>query len=391
MSDPNLRPKPSAAVPPPLTYAQTGVDYTALDPAKVMAQRAAAATAGALTRFGLAEVPASRGESAYVWDEGDAFRAMVIEGLGTKNLVADAVRPITGRSHYEAVAQDTVAMIVNDLIVVGAAPQVVTAYWAVGDGAWFDDRVRARDLVDGWAAACAMAGATWGGGETPALSGIVDPATIDLAGAAIGVVAPKARLVLGDRLAAGDRIVLVASSGIHANGLSLARRLAERLPDGYATPLDAAPGDAGPPTTYGEALLAPTPIYAAFVADVFAAGVDVHYLVNVTGHGWRKLMRAPRDGLRYVVEAVPRVPAVLAFVQRQAGLDDREAYGTLNMGAGFAVYVPPADAAAVVAAAARHGLAAWDAGRVEAGARGVEIAPLGVAYDGASLAVRAGG
>lgn len=386
-----MPPTPSDALPTSLTYAQTGVDYTALDPAKVMAQRAAAATAGALTRFGLAEVAASRGESAFVWDEGEAYRAMVIEGLGTKNLVADAVRAFTGRSHYDAVAQDTVAMIVNDLIVVGAAPQVVTAYWAVGDGAWFDDRERARDLVDGWAAACAMAGATWGGGETPALSGIVDPATIDLAGAAIGVVAPKARLVLGDRLAAGDRIVLIASTGIHANGLSLARRLAERLPDGYATPLDAAPGDAGPPTTYGEALLAPTPIYAALVGDLFAAGVDVHYLVNVTGHGWRKLMRAPRDGLRYVLDAVPPLPPVLAFIRRHAGLDDREAYATLNMGAGFAVYVPPADAATVVAVAVRHGLAAWDAGVVEPGARGVAITPLGVTFDGASLGVRATG
>lgn len=387
---------PDSSTPPPqpLTYAQTGVDYTSLDPAKVMAQRAAAETAGALTRFDHAEVSASRGESAFVWDEGEAYRAMVIEGLGTKSLVADAARSITGRTHYDALAQDTVAMIVNDLIVVGAAPQVVTAYWAVGDGAWFDDRERARDLVDGWAAACAMAGATWGGGETPALSGIIDPKTIDLAGAALGVIAPKERLVLGDRLAVGDRIVLVASSGIHANGLSLARRLAERLPDGYATPLadvdvlDAADaGLAGRP--YGEALLAPTPIYAALVADLFAAGVDVRYLVNVTGHGWRKLMRAPREGLRYRFDIVPPAPAVLRFIQRHAGLDDREAYATLNMGAGFAVYTTAAHAATVVAAAARHGLAAWDAGAVEAGARGVAIEPLGIAYEGDTLAVRA--
>ena len=73
-----------------------------------MAQRAAASTAGALGRFGLAEVPGIRGESAYVWEEADAYRAFVIEGLGTKTLVADAVRPITGRTHYDAVARDTV-------------------------------------------------------------------------------------------------------------------------------------------------------------------------------------------------------------------------------------------------------------------------------------------
>lgn len=384
MSIPGPDAPPSAPSSPtsPLTYAQAGVDYTSLDPAKVMAQRAAAATAGALARFDLAEVTASRGESAFVWDEGKAYRAMVIEGLGTKSLVADATRAITGRSHYDALAQDTVAMIVNDLIVVGAAPQVVTAYWAVGDGAWFDDRERARDLVDGWAAACALAGATWGGGETPALSGIIDPRTIDLAGAAIGVITPKERLVLGDRLAAGDRIVLVASTGIHANGLSLARRVAERLPDGYGTAVDGA-------TSFGEALLAATPIYAGLVAALFDAGVDVHYLVNVTGHGWRKLMRAPRADLRYRLDVVPPVPPVLRFIAAHAGLDDSEAYATLNMGAGFAVYTTAPDAPRVVDLARRLGLAAWDAGRVEAGAPGVEIVPLGVAYDGGALGVRA--
>ncbi|MBK6770027.1 MAG: phosphoribosylformylglycinamidine cyclo-ligase [Ardenticatenales bacterium] len=365
----------------PLTYAQTGVDYTSLDPAKVMAQRAAAATAGALARFDHSEVAASRGESAFVWDEGDRYRAMVIEGLGTKSLVADATRAITGRSHYDALAQDTVAMIVNDLIVVGAAPQVVTAYWAVGDGAWFDDRERARDLVDGWAAACVLAGATWGGGETPALSGIIEPGTIDLAGAAIGVIAPKERLVLGDRLAAGDRIVLIESTGIHANGLSLARRVAERLPEGYATPV----GE----HCFGEALLAPTPIYASLVAALFEAGVDIRYLVNVTGHGWRKLMRAPRADLRYVLDVLPPVPAVLRFIRHHAGLDDRESYATLNMGAGFAVYAAAADAATVVDVAGRLGMAAWAAGRVEAGAPGVEIGPLGVTYEGGALGVRA--
>jgi len=365
----------------PLTYAQTGVDYTSLDPAKVMAQRAAAATAGALARFDHAEVAASRGESAFVWDEGDRYRAMVIEGLGTKSLVADATRAITGRSHYDALAQDTVAMIVNDLIVVGAAPQVVTAYWAVGDGAWFDDRERARDLVDGWAAACGLAGATWGGGETPALSGIIEPGTIDLAGAAIGVIAPKERLVLGDRLAAGDRIVLIESTGIHANGLSLARRVAERLPEGYGTLV----GE----HCFGEVLLAATPIYASLVAALFEAGVDIRYLVNVTGHGWRKLMRAPRADLRYVLDVLPPVPAVLRFIQHHAGLDDREAYATLNMGAGFAVYAAASDAARVVDVAGRLGMAAWDAGKVVAGEQGVEIGPLGVTYEGGALGVRA--
>src|SRR5690349_18691280 len=109
----------------PTTYASTGVNYADhLDPLKRLAQLRASATSENLKRFGMNEVEASRGESAYVWEEQDGYRAFVIEGLGTKNLVADEARKITGRTHYDDIAQDTVAMIVNDLIVVGAEPQV---------------------------------------------------------------------------------------------------------------------------------------------------------------------------------------------------------------------------------------------------------------------------
>jgi phosphoribosylformylglycinamidine cyclo-ligase len=364
----------------PLSYAESGVDYGSLDPAKLLAQQAAAGTAGNLSRWGLAELPGSRGESAYVWEEADAYRAFVIEGLGTKNLVADACRALTGRSHYDAIAQDTVATFVNDLIVVGATPQVATAYWAVGDSAWFDDRERAADLAQGWAAACDLAGVTWGGGETPALAGIVAPGTIELAGACVGRIQPKGRLVLGDRLTAGDAIVLVESSGIHANGLTLARKVAEGLPAGYATPLVDG-------SSYGEALLAPTHLYARLVEAVFAASVDIHYLVNITGHGWRKLMRARRE-LSYRLHSVPPVSPLFAFLVQQAGQSAADAYGTFNMGAGFAVYTPPEQAEQVVDAAQSVGLRAWVAGEVAEGPRQVVIEPLGVVFAGEALQLR---
>ena len=82
----------------PTTYAQTGVDYSAMDPVKVLAQKSALSTAPNLNAFGASEVSASRGESAYVWEDGDCYRALVIEGLGTKNLVADAMRKVTGKT-----------------------------------------------------------------------------------------------------------------------------------------------------------------------------------------------------------------------------------------------------------------------------------------------------
>ena len=238
-----------------IRYASAGVVYELIDPLKVAAQRAAATTGVHLSEHGFAEVVASRGESAYVVDVGPFYLASIVECLGSKALVADEMTRLTGRSYYDSIAQDTIAMAVNDLITVGATPLVVQAYWAAGGSEWFADATRAQALIDGWKRACDRCRVAWGGGETPALGGIVESGRIDLAASCTGIVSPKQRLSLGDRLGPGDAIVLLASSGIHANGLSLARKLQERLPDGYLTEI--APG-----LSYGDALLAPTTLYS---------------------------------------------------------------------------------------------------------------------------------
>lgn len=364
----------------PLSYEQAGVQYDLIDPLKVAAQRAAAATAVHLAGHGLAEVPGSRGESAYVLDAGPFYLASIVECLGSKALVADEMKRLTGRSFYAAIAQDTIAMAVNDLITVGATPLVVQAYWAAGGSDWFADAERARELVAGWKAACDRCQVAWGGGETPALAGIVEAGRIDLAASCTGIVRPKSRLSLGDALGPGDTIVLLASSGIHANGLSLARKLVERLPEGYLTKV--APG-----LGYGEALLAPTVLYAPVTEALAAAGVTVHYAANVTGHGWRKLLRHPK-ALTYRIHEVPPVPPVLEFIARAAGHDAAEAYGTLNMGAGFALFVPAQDAARCVAVARACGVEAWAAGTVEAGPKQLIVEPLALHYEADALALR---
>jgi len=114
----------------------------------------------------------------------------------------------------------------------------------------------------------------------------------------------------------------------------------------------------------------------------------VHYAVNITGHGWRKLMRH-RGEFTYRINTLPDVPAVLSFIQAEAGLDDRDAYGTFNMGAGFALFVDRADAERTAAIARKTGVDAWVAGSVEAGAKRLVIEPLGVEYTGDELGVRA--
>lgn len=364
-----------------MDYQSAGVDYDKIDPLKIDAQRAARETAGNLARHKLTEIKASRGESAYVVDIGDCYLAAITECLGTKVLVADAMRSITGKTYFDALAQDTVAMAVNDLITVGATPVSVHAYWAAGSSDWFADSQRTHDLVTGWQKACDISGVSWGGGETPALSGVVNEGTIDLAASSNGLIRPKERLTLGDKLAAGDAIILVESSGIHANGVSLARKLAEKLAKGYATPISDG-------RLYGDALLDPTPLYVPATEALFAAGVIPHYTVNVTGHGWRKLMRHT-DAFTYHLNMVPPVPPVLAFIQKESGINDTEAYGTFNMGAGFAFFVASGDAKKALTVIQQAGFKAWQAGVVEEGVKQVVIEPLGVAFAAADLHLRA--
>lgn len=363
-----------------LSYEQAGVNYDLIDPLKVAAQRAAASTASNLARHGFSEVGASRGESAYVVDVGPFYLASIVECLGSKALVADEMRRLTGKSYYDSIAQDTIAMAINDLITVGATPLVVQAYWAAGGSDWFGDAQRSQALVEGWKRACDRCGVAWGGGETPALAGIVEADRIDLAANCTGIINPKTRLSVGDDLQAGDAIVLLASSGIHANGLSLARKLTERLPNGYLTEI--APG-----LSYGEALLAPTVLYSPVTEALYQAGIQPRYSANITGHGWRKLLRHPKAHT-YRIHTVPPVTPVLKFIQQQAQQDDREAYSTLNMGAGFALFVKADDANRVVEIAKAQGIDAWVAGAIETGPKRLLIEPLGIEFNDNDLQLR---
>jgi len=362
------------------SYSHSGVDYSKMDPIKLLAQQKAKATAKNLKNFGMHELTASRGESAYVWEEPDSYRALVVEGLGTKNLIADAVRPITGKTYYNNIAQDTIAMVVNDLIVVGALPQVVNAYFAVGNSDWLTDKQRAEDLINGWAKACNLAGATWGGGETPTLKGVIEPTAIDLGGSAVGIINPKNNLVLGDKLKAGDKIVFIASSGIHANGMTLIRTAAQKNSNMYATKLPDG-------RLFGEVLLTPTPIYVSLVRSLQEQAINIHYMVNITGHGWRKLMRATKD-FSYKIHYVPEAQPEFELIKNFAGVTELEMYANYNMGAGFAVYVPAKEADHVVAVAKKAGFKAWVAGVVEKGPKQVVIEPLDIIFKADSLGVR---
>ncbi len=361
-------------------YAAAGVDYDVLDAGKRAAVAAALATTAFSAQRGAIGNDASRGESAFTFKLDDRHLAVVLECLGTKSTIARQYQDATGINRFDAIGYDSVAAVVNDLICVGAMPIVVNAYFATGSPKWYSASGRFEQLVAGWAQACRDSGATWGGGESPGLSGIIAETEIDLAGSAVGATAVGQEPILGQDLSAGDDIVFIASSGLHANGASLARRVAAALPDGYSTHLNS--GD-----TFGERVLAPSAIYVDVVEAVLSARVPVTYLSHITGHGFRKVMRANRD-FTYRINQLPAVPEVLAFLAAQTNMSQRDAYGTFNMGAGFAIFCKPGAGKDIVDIAKSVGHDAIVAGSVEAGERRVVIEPLSIEYSDDDLQLR---
>jgi phosphoribosylformylglycinamidine cyclo-ligase len=255
---------------------------------------------------------------------------------------------------------------------------------AVGDANWFALGTRGRDLADGFAEGCRQAQAVWGGGETPALRGIVGPEAIVLAGSALGRIQPKTLRITGE-VRPGDAIIFLASSGVQTNGLTLCRRIAESLPQGYLTPLQGV----GDPRPFGEVLLDPSVIYVRFVHACQQAGLPLHYVAHVTGHGWRKLMRLEEPLVYRITQPRPALP-IFRFLMQAGPVELREAYATFNMGVGFAAYVAPGDADRCVSLARAAGYDAWIAGSVvkDGSRKAVEVPSLGLSFEAESLQLR---
>jgi phosphoribosylformylglycinamidine cyclo-ligase len=368
-----------------MTYKGSGVDYEALDPFKRMAQEAGRATAPNALDLGFIEVEWSRGESCYLMRDKASTRciAQVHEGLGTKNLIAEAMYGANPIGHYYcSIAQDAVAMGVNDMITLGAFPVAITMHLAVGSGKWFAHKKRTKDLIDGWVDACHIASCVWSGGETPTLKDIIAPETMELSCSVFGRVELQ-DLLSPKNVRQGDAIVLLESSGVHANGITLCREIASKLRDGYLTPINGAGS-----ISFGAALLAPTTIYVPILKKILETDIDIHYGVNITGHGWRKLMRAWQP-LAYVISCIPEPQPVFGFISDQGNISTAEMYANYNMGAGFAIYVGEKDVGRVIALCQANRIEALYAGHVEKSVRRrVAIMPLGIEYEEASLAIR---
>ncbi len=363
-----------------ITYSQVGDNYDTKDPIKKLFQNSANSTGINLRSHGFSEVTDSRGESAYVWKQGNIYMASVIEGLGTKNLIADDTRKFAKRTYYDVIAHDTVATIINDLVSVGATPLTLNAYWAIENNDWLQDRERMTDLITGWKKACDIAGVSWGGGETPTLKQIVVPGVAEFGGSAVGIIKNQKNLVTDKKLKAGDKIIFIKSNGVNANGISLTRAIAKKLPKGYGTLLDNN-------KTYGESLLTKSNIYAKVIQDLQKEKIDIHYISNITGHGMRKIMRG-KPSFTYVIEKVFKPQPVFDFIAKHAGLDDNEMYQTYNMGQDYALFIPEKDAKKTLKIIEKNKFKAIDAGYVEKGEKQVVIRPKNLIFKGETLDLR---
>src|SRR4051812_5863910 len=215
-------------------YSKASIDYDVLDESKRAAIQNAQATSGLMAAHGGRVIEESRGASAFVFELGGQQLAFVVEGLGTKSILARQWLEQTGEDRFADVGIDGVAAIVNDVASVGALPVVVNAYFATGSSEWHAHGGSALSLIDGWRAGCDRAQAVWGGGESPALPDLLSPKDVQIAGSAVGTVPPEWGPLLGADLRSGQAIVLVDSSGLHANGATLARSVATKLPTACA-------------------------------------------------------------------------------------------------------------------------------------------------------------
>ena len=343
---------------PGITYAAAGVDTAAGDRAVALMKDAVAATmtpavVGGVGGFaGLVDVSTLR-------DYRRPLLATSTDGVGTKVAIAQAL------DIHDTIGQDLVGMVVDDIVVVGARPLLMTDYIACGHVV----PERIADIVRGVAQACAAVGTPLLGGETAEHPGLMAPDEYDVAGAATGVVEAD-RMLGAEKVHAGDVLVALGSSGLHSNGYSLVRRVIEHAGWG----LEREVPEFG--RTLGQELLEPTRLYTRVCLAMLetlsspAAPGPVHALSHITGGGLAaNVARVLPAGLIADVDRASwTVPPVFSTVRELGSVPWEDLEGTLNLGVGMVAVVDPTAVDAVLRVAEGSDIPAWVLGEVhEAG------------------------
>ncbi len=299
------------------------------------------------------------------------------EGLGNKNWIAEWMYryKADGKTYYRGIGIDTALMAVNDCVAQGAMPVIFTDEIIAGDSVWFTDLSRARDLALGFEEVCREVGMALPQGESSSLRYIVNPrgtlpSVPALSGCVTGIITPIENLLTRDRIQAGDAIIGVASSGLHANGISLVIEIAETLKHHLLTKI--------PRTerTLGEEALITTRSYAGLVESLLKKRVRIHGIIPGTGSGLSKLA-VHSVPFTYVIQHSMRVPQIFLFL-RACGVALEECLNTFNWGIGYYLIVPREEVDPVLLVGTGAGYNLSLIGFVENGAREVIYEPAGI-------------
>jgi len=306
-------------------------------------------------RDGIGQNVRMPGLFASLIDFGDRYITLATDGVGTKLMIAEAL------NKWDTVGIDCIAMNVNDTICVNAEPTSFVDYIAIDK----PNEDITREIGVGLQKGAELSNMEIVGGEIAVLPEIVNG--VDLSGTCLGYV-EKDRIITGEKCAEGDLIVSLRSSGIHSNGLTLARKIVEANNIGWNDKVS------GLSKTMGEELLTPTEIYVRQVLEI-TRNFEVHGLVDITGGGLRNILRM-RKGLQYVISDPVKPAPIFKKLQELGEVEDKEIYQTLNMSMGFTI-IAPADAAEEIAKKYQN---AEVVGRVQKG-DGVLLEPGNILYD----------
>ncbi|WP_455645334.1 phosphoribosylformylglycinamidine cyclo-ligase [Methanosphaera sp.] len=295
-----------------VTYSEAGVDIS-------LEEQTVRALTGELSEtLEYRNIIKNKGHFAALVDFGSRAIAMSTDGVGSKILIANLM------NKFDTVGIDCIAMVVNDILCVGAEPIAMVDYLAVEQ----PDPEVASEIGKGLKVGCQQAKIAMIGGETASLPKIIKD--FDLAGTGIGTV-DKDKIVTGTDIKDGDVIIGIASSGVHSNGLSLARKALLDIANYDVN--DKLPTDEN--ITVGEALLEPTIIYVDPIMELLNSDIEVHGLGHITGGGFSNLKRLNHE-MTYIIDNLPKPLPVFEAIQA-TGIENKEMYHVFNMGIGFAV------------------------------------------------------
>ena len=281
------------------------------------------------------------------------------DGVGTKLRLAQLM------DKHDTIGIDCVAMCVNDIICGGAAPLFFLDYIACGKNA----PARIAEIVTGITEGCRQSECALVGGETAEHPGLMPDDDYDVAGFSVGIV-DEEKIIDGKRLAQGDILIGLASTGVHSNGFSLVRKVLDVEHADLTSPVDQLGGK-----SLGEALLTPTRIYVKAIKALLKAGVDIHAVSHITGGGfYENVPRMMTDGLtaRIRLDSFPKLP-IFQLIQDKGNIPQRDMYNTFNMGIGMILALPAGQAQQALSVLADAGESAYAIGEVVAGADGVEL------------------